>query len=61
MNEDIPIPATVGEMIEFLKKYPENWKLNISSIEEDYYDTPKYKMNINIFDIYGAVNFTFKN
>lgn len=60
MNEDIQIPATVGEMIEFLKKYPENWQFNVSSIEEDYYDTPKYKMNVETLDSYGAVNIVLK-
>ena len=67
MDDDkikMPIPGTVGEMIEFLKKFPKDRKLDLYYIERnDYgsdYETSAYHMEVQELQNYGSVEITIK-
>ena len=59
----MPIPDTVGEMIEFLKKFPKDRKLDIYYVEHldgGAYETSAYHMEFHELEDYGSVEITFK-
>lgn len=60
----MPIPETVGEMIEFLKKFPKDYKLDIYYVDRgDYgsdYETSAYNMEFQELTDYGSLELTIK-
>ena len=60
----MPIPGTVGEMIEFLKNFPKDRILDIYYVERDYYgsdnETSAYHMEVQELKDYGSVEITIK-
>ena len=60
----MPIPDTVGEMIEFLQKFPKDRKLDIYYVEGDYYgsayETSAYHMEFQELKDYGSLEITIK-
>ena len=63
-KQEIPIPGTVGEMIEFLKKFPKDRILDIYYVERDYYgsdnETSAYRMEFHELTDYGSLEITIK-
>ncbi len=63
-KQKMPIPGTVGETIEFLKKFPKNRMLDIYYVErDDYgseYETPAYHMEFQELKDYGSLEITIK-
>ena len=63
-KKEMPIPATVGEMIEFLKQFPKDRILDIYYVERgDYgsdYETSAYRMKFQELKDYGALEITIK-
>ena len=63
-KQEIPIPGTVGEMIEFLKKFPKDRILDIYYVDRgDYgsdYETSAYHMEFQELKDYGSVEITLK-
>ena len=60
------IPETVGEMIEFLQKFPKDRKLDIYYVKMDpigyggEYETSAYNMEFQELEDYGSVEITIK-
>lgn len=54
----VPIPETVGEMIEFLKKFPKDWKLDVYVKDDNAYEYSAYHMDVVGLDSYGALQIT---
>jgi hypothetical protein len=63
-KQEMPIPGTVGEMIEFLQKFPKERTLDIYYMEHsDYggdYENPAYRMEFQELDDYGSVEITIR-
>lgn len=63
-KQEMPIPQTVGEMIEFLKKFPKDRILDIYYVERsDYggdYETSAYRMEFEELKDYGSLEITVK-
>lgn len=63
-KKEMPIPGTVGEMIEFLQKFPKERTLDIYSVEHsDYggdYENPAYRMEFQELSDYGSVEITIR-
>ncbi len=63
-KQEMPIPGTVGEMIEFLKKFPKDRMLDIYYVERgDYgsdYETEAYRMEFQELKDYGSLEITIK-
>ena len=63
-KQEMPVPRTVGEMIEFLKKFPEDRILDIYYVEHrDYgsdYEADAHHMEFQELEDYGSVEMTFK-
>ncbi len=63
-KQKMPIPGTVGEMIEFLKKFPKDRMLDIYYVEHgDYggdYETSAYHMEFQELTDYGSLEITIK-
>jgi galactose-1-phosphate uridylyltransferase len=65
MNDEtyIPIPNTVGEMIDFLKKFPKDYQLdlyykhNCYGVDEE---TSAYNMKFHELTDYGSLELTVK-
>ena len=62
--QEMPIPETVGEMIEFLKKFPKDHILDIYYVDRgDYgsdYETSAYHMEFQELKDYGSLEITIK-
>lgn len=60
----MPIPETVGEMIEFLQKFPKDRKLDLYYVDRgDYgsdYETQAYHMEFHELEHYGSVEITIR-
>ena len=63
-KQEMPLPGTVGEMIEFLKQFPKDRILDIYYVERsDYgsdYETEAYRMEFHELTNYGSVEITIK-
>lgn len=63
-KQEIAIPQTVGEMIEFLQKFPKDRILDIHYVDRgDYsadYETDACRMEFYELEDYGSVEITFK-
>ena len=63
-KQRMPIPGTVGEMIEFLKQFPSDRILDIYYVEHnDYggdYETSAYHMEFQELTDYGSLEITIK-
>lgn len=63
-KKEMPIPGTVGEMIEFLQKFPKDRILDIYYVERsDYggnYETSAYRMEFQELTDYGSLELTIK-
>ena len=63
-KQEIAVPRTVGEMIEFLQKFPKDRLLDIHYLDRgDYspdYETDAYRMEFYELEDYGSVEITFK-
>ena len=63
-KQEMPLPGTVGEMIEFLKQFPKDRILDIYYVERsDYgsdYETEAYRMEFHELEDYGSVEITLK-
>ena len=63
-KQEMPIPGTVGEMIEFLQKFPKDRILDIYYVERDYYgsdhETSAYRMEFHELTDYGSLEITVK-
>lgn len=63
-KQEMEIPRTVGEMIDFLKKFPNDRILDIYYVERgDYgsdYETEAYRMEFQELTDYGSVEITIK-
>lgn len=63
-KQEMPIPQTVGEMIEFLQKFPKDRILDIYYMEHnDYggnYETSAYRMEFEELTDYGSLEITVK-
>ena len=63
-KQEMAIPETVGEMIEFLQKFPKDRTLDIYYVEHgDYggdYETPAYHMKFHELSDYGSVEITIR-
>ncbi len=63
-KQEMPIPETVGEMIEFLKKFPKERKLDIYYVEHGDmggdYETSAYRMEFHELKYCGSVEITIK-
>jgi len=64
MNHEIykPIPGTIGEMIEFLKRFPKDYKLDLYYLDrlngiEDY-EISAYHMKFHELTDYGSLELT---
>lgn len=61
-KQEMPIPHTVGEMIEFLQKFPKDRILDIYYVErDDYggdYETSAYFMKFEELTDYGSLEIT---
>jgi hypothetical protein len=60
-EEKIPVPNTVGELIEILEKFPKNASLHTYKVEGYYGDseTESYQMSVDFLENIGNVNITF--
>ena len=63
-KQEMEIPRTVGEMIEFLKKFPKDRMLDLYYMEHrDYggdYENAAYRMEFHELEDYGSVEITLK-
>ena len=63
-KQEMIIPRTVGEMIEFLQKFPKDRILDIYYVEHDYYgsdyETEAYRMEFEELKDYGSLELTVK-
>jgi hypothetical protein len=63
-KQEIPIPQTVGEMIEFLKRFPKDRILDIYYVERGVYggdyETEAYRMEFEELKDYGSLELTVK-
>lgn len=63
-KQEIPIPQTVGEMIEFLKRFPKDRILDIYYLDRcecsPDYETPAYRMEFQELTDYGSLELTVK-
>ena len=63
-KQEMPIPRTVGEMIEFLQKFPKDRILDIYYVDRgDYgsdYETEAYRMEFEELKDYGSLEITVK-
>jgi hypothetical protein len=63
-KQEIPIPGTVGEMIEFLKRFPKDRILDIYYVERRDYDpeweTTACRMEFEELKDYGSLEITVK-
>ena len=62
-KQKMPIPGTVGEMIEFLKKFPKDRMLDIYYVEHldgGAYETSAYHMEVQELTDYGSLEITIK-
>ena len=63
-KQEIPIPQTVGEMIEFLKRFPKDRILDIYYVDRgDYssdYEIEAYRMEFEELKDYGSLEITVK-
>ena len=62
-KQEMIIPRTVGEMIEFLQKFPKDRILDIYYMVHDDggdYDTSAYRMKFRELKDYGSVEITIK-
>ena len=62
-RQEMPIPRTVGEMIEFLQKFPKDRILDIYCMEHDDggdYETSAYFMEFQELKDYGSLELTVK-
>ena len=63
-KQEMAIPGTVGEMIEFLKQFPIDRILDIYYVERgDYgsdYETEAYRMEFEELPHYGSLEITVK-
>lgn len=63
-KKEMPIPGTVGEMIEFLQKFPKDRALDFYYVEGDYYgsahETAAYHMEFHELKDYGSLEITIK-
>ena len=62
-KKEMPIPSTVGEMIEFLQKFPKDRILDIYYMEHDDggdYETSAYFMEFQELTDYGSLELTVK-
>lgn len=61
-KQEMPIPSTVGEMIEFLQKFPKDRILDFYYVDHgDYggdYESSAYRMKVQELDDYGSVEIT---
>jgi len=63
-KQEMEIPDTVGEMIEFLKKFPKDHKLDLHYLDRyegsPDYETDAYRMEFYELPDYGSLEITFK-
>ena len=63
-KQEIPIPQTVGEMIEFLKRFPKDRILDIYYVEHGVYggdyETSAYRMEFEELKDYGSLETVVK-
>ncbi len=63
-KQEMALPRTVGEMIEFLKKFPKDRILDIYYVDRgDYgsdYEIEAYRMEFHELEDYGSVEITLK-
>jgi hypothetical protein len=63
-KQEMEIPRTVGEMIEFLKKFPKDRILDIYYVDRgDYgsdYEIEAYRMEFEELKDYGSLEITIK-
>ena len=63
-KREMEIPRTVGEMIEFLQKFPKDRILDIYYVDRDYYspdyETAAYRMEFEELKDYGSLEITIK-
>ncbi len=63
-KQEMPIPGTVGEMIEFLKKFPKDRILDLCYVEHSDYEgdceTSAYRMEFEELKDYGSLEITIK-
>lgn len=60
-KQEMPIPQTVGEMIEFLKKFPKDYKFDLYYMACDDggdYETSAYYMKFHELKDYGSLELT---
>ena len=59
-----PIPKTVGEMIDFLKKFPKDYKFDLYYVENSSYgndyEVSAYHMKFHELADYGSLELTVK-
>lgn len=64
MTKEVPIPTTVGKLIDLLSKYPEDAELDVSIVEiydnGSVYPTDSYRMRVKDYE-FGGVSITFAN
>ena len=60
-KKKIPVPNTVGKLIEILKKFPKNASLHTYKVEGYYGDseTESYHMSVDYLENIENVNITF--
>ena len=62
MNDEIytPIPNTVGEMIDFLKRFPKDYKFDLYYLDrcDSDYETSAYHMKFHELTDYGSLELT---
>lgn len=60
-KKKIPVPNTVGELIEILEKFPKNATLHTYKVEGYYGDseTESYHMSVDCHETIENVNITF--
>ena len=63
-KQEMPMPGTVGEMIEFLKQFPKDRILDVYYVDRgDYgsdYETLAYHMKFRELTDYGSLEITLK-
>ena len=63
-KKEMFVPETVGEMIEFLKRFPKDYKLDLYYVDRgDYgsdYETEAYRMEFHELPDYGSLELTIK-
>ena len=60
-EEKIPVPNTVGELIEFLEKFPKDTNLHTYKVEGYYCEseTESYQMSVDYLEHAGYLSITF--